>query len=527
MPTRNGSLASCPPGAKNPAYLAMGVATSFVPIAAGLLICAVVAIIYYFARRGSSRTQGGRQPTDPLTYAWPDRRHYFWLALFFFAIAFWGSVVPFHIQRLSFSEAVEKFAAILRGPVELGSRSDFVANLLLFVPIGYCFLAAVTADRRSRIWAVLSVPIVLVACAAASTCSEFIQLWLPDRSSSKTDIIAQAIGTVMGMGLWLTTGRAITAWLHSFAASKRPQDQIDRLLEIYFVGLLVYSVMPMDLTLSPADLFHKYRRGEIAFIPFTDVRMEIGSLYGLVRDTALYIPIGMLTATWLTSSKRPVRSLVTSTLLGGLIALGIEFAQLLVVSRIASATQVVTGTLGSGAGAWLIGRWRGGHAVHDASARRTWLWLGLAAVYALLLVVVFCAPFAPILDDPEQIRQRFLGFFRLPLALLYATHPYTAISQIFRKITYFVPLGILLALAIAPLEVPRPIRRILLAGSLLLAAGLGASIEMLQVVLPEHTPDSTDVALYTIGAAIGMFIAVRIIDARRAAGSEQGDAASR
>jgi VanZ family protein len=81
-------------------------------------------------------------------------------------------------------------------------------------------------------------------------------------------------------------------------------------------------------------------------------------------------------------------------------------------------------------------------------------------------------------------------------------------------VVYFVPLGILLALAFAPLRVPRGVRRILLGGALLLAAGLGTSIEMLQVFLPKHVPDSTDVLLYLTGTVLGLLATVRVLDAR-------------
>jgi VanZ family protein len=72
------------------------------------------------------------------------------------------------------------------------------------------------------------------------------------------------------------------------------------------------------------------------------------------------------------------------------------------------------------------------------------------------------------------------------------------------------PLGALLALAVVALPVPAAIRRILLAGFLLVVVGIGASIEMAQVFLPPHVPDISDVILYTAGAAIGMLIALRM-----------------
>jgi glycopeptide antibiotics resistance protein len=487
-------------------------------VAGGLLVCGFAAM-YAAGRKGSVRP-GEAPRTAGSTAAWPRRRHYFLVALFFAGIAVYGSLVPFHYAPLGFGEAVGQLKEILKGPVRPGSRSNFVANILLGMPISYCLLAALSATHRNRMWTVLCVPLVGALCAALSVAVEFAQLWIPERVASLSDIVAQIIGATAGMGLWLMVGQTITDWVRSYTVSKRPSDQVGWLLQAYLIGLLVYSVLPLDLISRPAELVHKYREGKIVLAPFSNAGWDFATFYGLVRDVVIFIPVGMLTATWMTSSGRWVRAMGTSVLLGGLVLLTVEASQLLLRNRVVASGDLLCGMLGVCVGAGVMRRWRGGgradHAAPTGSqvARRAWLWLGLAAVYSLVLAAVFCWPLEPIRDLP-QIKARFNGFFCLPFCSSYHNTEFALVSDILKKGLLFAPLGGLLALALAALPVPRPIRRILVGVALLGTSGVAISIEMAQVFLPPHVPSSTDVILCTAGAAIGMFVTLRIVDARR------------
>lgn len=449
---------------------------------------------------------------------WPYRRHYLLLAALFAAVAVYGSVVPLRGRPLEFSEAVRQFKDLLERPIG-GSRSDWAANVLLFVPIGYCLMGALVADRRNRVVAVLCAGPVILACALSSVAIEFSQLWFPNRIPSLSDVLAQMLGTVAGVILWLGVGQTLTDWLRFYTAGQRPRKQIDWLLQAYLLGLLVYSVLPLDLIVSPAEF---YRQTKIALRPFSDVSWDLASLYGLFRDVVIFVPVGMLAATWFTSPVRPVRPMGMSILLGALVVLAVELVQLPVHSRYSSTTDLITGTLGVAAGAWLMRRWRGQPGedlpppVTGGAARYAWLWLGLAVLYAVFLMGVFCAPFERI-DDAELIRARLEGFFRLPFAAYHRGTPFNAVSDVLKKLLLFAPLGALLALAAGSLPVPRPVRRILLTLLLLGAAGVATAIEMAQVLLPPHVPDVTDVISCTAGAAAGMLVSLRVLDARKAA----------
>lgn len=494
----------------------LAVHTLLGPPEIGLLACTCIVTLCVLGQNGIGNPHG--RCGTPAT-GWPRRRHYLLLALFFSGIAVYGSLVPFRCTPLGFGEAVQRFKGILSGPISPGSRGNFVANVLLFVPIGYCLLAALTLDRRGWVLTVLCAMLVSLLCAALSLAVEFGQLWLPTRVTSSSDIVAQIIGATAGMVLWVMVGPAVTDWVRSFTFSARPKDQIDWLLRAYLIGLLIYCVMPLDLITRPAELIHKYREGKIVLMPFAAARLDFATLYGLIRDALVFIPVGMLAATWQISPPRNVRPLPASVLLGGLVVAAVETAQLLVYSRVTATGDLLAGTLGVGVGAVMMRLWRGEQGAcpsppRGKGARRAWLWLGLAVVYALLLAAIFCAPLKPV-DDLDQIKARYHGFLGVPFGSFYTSSELELISDVLKKGLLFAPLGAMLTLAVASLPVPRPIRCILICIGLLAAAAWATSIEMAQVFLPPHVPSSGDVILCAVGAAVGMFLTLRIAAARR------------
>ena len=475
-----------------------------------MILGAICVMIHGDSALPSDRFDAGNHRTPN----WPRRRHYVAAAILFTAVAIYGSLVPFGFEPLGLREAVEQFRHIPRRSLTSGGRADLVANILLSIPISYFWLAVLLVDRRSRLRAAVAVPSVVLFCIALAAALEFTQLWFPFRSVGLNDILAQGIGAVIGTSLWLTVGQDITDWIRTLTPTGRRKTYLDWLLQIYLLWLLVSSLRPLNLTISVSKLVHKYRQGRISLVPFSGMEPGFVLVCEALQNAALFIPVGMLAATWLTPVERPVRRLSTSVVLGGLVVVAIELGQVLVYSRPAATADVITGTLGVLVGAYLTWKWyiRGPDAPTpppwSTSARRACLWLGLAGLYALVLVVVFCAPFE-VLDDRREMWARFDGFFYIPFARHSQGSELYMISDILKKVLFFVPFGAALALAAGALSVPPSIRRIMLAGLVVAAAGFATSIEMVQVVLKDHVPDVTDTMLYTTGAAIGLFVVVR------------------
>ena len=454
-----------------------------------------------------------------LASAWPQRRHYFWLAAFFTCVAVYGSLVPLKYHPVPWAEAVARFERTLRSPLEFRSKADWGANALLMIPISSCWLAFLTVDRRRPLWIALAVPAVVLPCALLSVGIEFAQTWFPPRCPSQNDVAAQLIGNVLGVACWLAMGQTVTDWGRSSVSARHPRQRLDWLLEVYLVGLVISSVLPLDLTISPGDLWGKYRGGQISLIPFANFKPDFDGIYSLVKNVVLFIPLGMLTAIWHRPRNWPTRPLATSILLGFLLVVAIEVAQLFLLSRHSDAGQVVTGTLGVALGAWCMRRWRGSpdqalvRASADPSLQRCCSWLALTGLYAAFLIAFFCAPFDRVID-PHEVRARYDDFLGLPFREIIWGSWLGFADQVTRKLLFFSPLGVFSAKAVSSLWLPIPVRRIALALLLIAAAGVGTAIEMLQVFIASHTPTITDVVLYTTGAAVGMLTTIWIVDAR-------------
>jgi VanZ family protein len=454
--------------------------------------------------------------------SFPRRRHFALAAAIFWAIAVYGSLVPFHFSPLSLRDALGQFGEILDRGIILDSRSDLVANVLLFVPIGFFWLAALVADRAGRARYFVWIPIVLASCFASSILIEFLQLWFPDRVPSLRDIAAQSVGASIGIVLWLGVGRSTVEWLRSFARFDRPADKVDWLLKAYFVGLAIYSLVPFNLTLSPGDLVQKYRDQKIVLMPFAAARWNLDYLLVQASNVAVFFPVGMLAATALTSRRQPVRSLASALGWGALAAVTIEGLQLLVIDRYCTTGNMLTGFVGVALGVLAMRRWRGAGRAEDAhpqgaaSSRRNVVLLAAAACYAVVLVLVFCAPLDWI-SDSELIRSRYHEMIRTPLATLQQGHPLNALTQVIRKGVFFAPLGGTLALVVSSLSVPAALRRFGYVVALAATAGVALVIELLQVFLPPHVPDLSDVLLCTLGGLLGMILTVRVFARREAA----------
>lgn len=447
--------------------------------------------------------------------ALPRRGTYWLAALTFTALAIYGSLVPLQYEPLTWTDAVERFRQTPYLQLGVGSRADWVSNILLFVPLSYLWTGALTVDTRSPSWRWTACLVVVVAASCLSVALEFTQLWFPPRTVSQNDIIAETLGAIAGGVLWLATGQAATEWIRRYTSAARARQQMDWLLEAYLVGFVIYSVLPLDLTISSGDLLSKFREGKVTIVPFSDVDSSWVDLYGLFRDIAVFIPIGLLLATWRVPAGRAVRSPAMTALYGTVLAVAIEFAQLLVLSRFTSSTDCVLGAIGTTIGGAMMSRWHRnrhpGSAVAPPSLafRRFLFLMGTAIVWAVIIAAIACAPFE-VSGTREEWRARYEGFWTVPFASLYYGSEYNAVSEVLRKTLMFAVFGGLCARALTVLSLPARVRWLLLGVALAAAAGLAGAIELGQVFMPPHVPDVTDVILEAAGALIGMVIVLRV-----------------
>jgi glycopeptide antibiotics resistance protein len=446
------------------------------------------------------------------------RRHYTWLALGFLALVVYGSLVPFHFESVSWDDAVARFRAACCKPVRIESRSDWAANILLFIPLSFLWMAALAVDRR---WyaGLLAALFVLPGCALLSAAIEFTQLYFPPRVTSVNDIVAESLGGFLGTMLWLISGHGITNWLrHGWMLLGSPGSAA-RLLPTYLVLLILVHVMPLDLTLSPVEIYHKYREGRVLLIPFGNRQtdpFETASKY--LTTVSYFLPVGLLLASLNSRSWQSLRNWPRVLGVGLLLAGVVQFLKLFVFTRFSDTTDVVTGGLAILAG-WCVGLVIRGSPLSPAtetgpgirsatvggSGLRCAVLLTLFLAWFGALVFINWQPFDFRLSDGIAIaRLREVSW--IPFADYYRQGYLHAFDEMLSKIVLFMPVGLFLALVCRQAD-----QR--LAGLLvvLLAAMLATTFEAGQLFLPSRYASVTDVLLETLGVWLGFVVGRRVV----------------
>lgn len=130
------------------------------------------------------------------------------VALAYSTFVIYGSLVPLKSQALPWDAAVERFGAMPFLQLAIGSRADWAANLLLFIPLNYLWMGTLAAGR-SRAGYVFATLLVIPAAIAQSAAIEFTQIFFPQPTVSQNDIIAESLGGLLGVVLWGTGRRFV------------------------------------------------------------------------------------------------------------------------------------------------------------------------------------------------------------------------------------------------------------------------------------------------------------------------------
>jgi len=429
-------------------------------------------------------------------------RIHLWLAgLGYLLFVVYGSLVPLHFRAMPLDAAIAAFRQIPWLDLGIGSRADWVANLLLFIPLAFIFTGALS-HARGVLVRLLASALVLAAGVGLSLGIEFTQLFFPQRTVSQNDIAAESLGAVIGIAAWWWAGRRFLGWYESWLEVREPAALSERLAWGYLAFVFAYNILPLDLTISAVEIFHKWREGKLVLIPFSGLPADPAhALYEVVTDALIWLPPAFLLR------YRGGRTTARAWWLGFAAALLLEVLQLFVYSRVSDVTDLFTAVLGAGAGALLGARLGRRNPATQAATRVTVLGrllpLGLALGWVCVLMLVFWYPFDFRVERAfVQERLAFLG--RVPFEIYYYGTEFRAVTSVFQKVLFFAPLGGLLAWFVAGL--PWLWRGWAAAASILLVLAVPLGIELGQVLLPGKYPDTTDWFLESLGGLLGYML---------------------
>jgi glycopeptide antibiotics resistance protein len=433
------------------------------------------------------------------------RSSLFLVALAYSLFVVYGSLVPLDFQALPLGEAIARFRQIRFLQLGIGSRADWMANLLLFIPLAFLWTGAL-AHRRGPVAGVVASVLVAGGAVVLSLAIEFTQLYFPQRTVSLNDLYAETLGGLIGIGLWWAFGARFADWLGGWRRARSHLELAQRLTLVYLLLLFGYSLLPLDLTISPVEVYHKFRDGKLNLLPFARLPAQpVHALYELGSDSLLWLVPALL---WRWSGR--ASSLKVWVSMAGA-ALLLEILQLFVYSRISDITDLFTAAAGAGLGTWLAGMARKQPSWQRSAAPGVMpiaLPLLLAAVWTILVLAVFWYPFE-FRTDGAFLRGRLQQFLtRVPFEAYYFGTEYRAATEVMHKVLFFVPLGVLLGWFVSHLRYLW--RGYATAAALLVVGGIALLAVGGRLAQAEKNPDIMDVFLQWLGGGLG-FATIRIL----------------
>ncbi|MCO6459433.1 MAG: VanZ family protein [Pirellulaceae bacterium] len=444
----------------------------------------------------------GEQQSAARPPAWPRRRHFAALTLLTVGVVVYGSLVPLNFEPLSLSDAWQAFAEIPYVVLGIEKRADWVANLLLFVPIGFFLAAAVNLDRRPSLLTIVWPALTVLACAGLSLALEFTQLWFPPRTVSQNDVLAETLGGAVGASLWVLTGERWIRWWRGLLFSRDLAHQLRWCLEAYTLLFLLYAVLPLDLMVSRAEWLQKVQLGRVHWVPAGIAAWDADFLGRSLVLLLAYVPPGMLLFLKSRRPTHPAGSLAVATAWGVLLVALVEAAQLPIFSRFNSALDVALGIAGVTTGAWCLAA----GLPRSLTKALTWgprPWLLATLAYAALSLVVACAPF-DLVDDPQLRVERLRSILRVPFSSLYTGSEFQAVTIILRNVLWLAPLGILWGLALRAFRLGRRPLVLMLCFSAFMALAFCTGLELAQVLVASRHVDVTDVLIGSGASLAGL-----------------------
>lgn len=280
-------------------------------------------------------------PSEAATLPW-------WLLYISFVV--YGSLVPLDFHPRSWDQAWEMFQHIRLLNVGTQGRADWVANGVLYVPVGFLTVALFARFKTHHNLALAFAGSLLFSFTLAVTV-EFAQLFFPPRTVSINDLIAEFLGSILGAvfaARWSDRFRAILSTL-----TGNPDRLLARLLKAYAVGYLAFSLFPYDFLVSISELEWKLHSNGWGWLAATEpMRGSIAfSLAKLFTEALAVVPLGLILCQ-LTAGRRPC-SPTRAFLSGAVLGLIIEIAQFFIVSGVSQGLSVLTRAAGMYLGALL------------------------------------------------------------------------------------------------------------------------------------------------------------------------------
>jgi VanZ family protein len=420
-----------------------------------------------------------------------DRRPMFFAFLAYLAFVVYGSLVPFELRPHTLDEAIRKFSGI--GYLNLGaaSRADWVANIVLYIPLSFLGCAWSMGMRPQAPLRHLAALLIIMFCLTVAVGLEFTQIFFAPRTVSLNDLLAETLGTLGGVALF-TLGRwRIARLLEAFASGGR--ESVVAAAFMYALLYVALSLFPYDFVISPKELAWKLNSGNQGWLTAGNCGNWLRCTAHQFSEAVILIPLGILIA--LAAPALGYRRLF---LAGAGLGLVLELLQLLLVSGTSQGLSLLWRGVGLAAGA-AVGRILRRYGPAPIAGLVRWAIPFAVLPYILALVALSGWFSAPWLSLPGALA-RLAGVRFLPFYYHYFTTESAAMASVFAQACMYAPVG----LAAWALRAGRS------GGSggsgarsaALWAASLALLVELGKLFVPPKHPDFTDLVIVAASAAL-------------------------
>jgi len=385
---------------------------------------------------------------------------------------------------LGFGEALDRFMSLRFVPHGSDQRPDWIANMLLPVPLAFLINSAIGfGEAKQR---AVGIAVTLAITFLFILAIKYTQLFFPPRTVTLNYITAQLLGAVLGVvAFQLSHTRLYPRLLSHF-------DNGDGLIIVlggYTFFLISYYLMPFDITLSVGDL--AARALELSGILFSipgEGRSPTYQLLIVIADTLTTIPVGMYLA--VAGRQRTTRRLVWRAF--GLMFL-IFIAQLFVLGSEPFIVALIYRPAGAVIGVLFIQRIKG----KDLRKRHYYFsrYLPLAIPVYLLLVMFVSGVLSSQWLTFDEATNRLEPRQFLPFWNFYIVSKAHATESLVVGSFMFAPIGIMVWLR----------RGFWSSGakfSAILAFSLSLAMELGRMLKPGLRPDFSDPIIAAVAAAV-------------------------
>jgi VanZ family protein len=392
----------------------------------------------------------------------------------------YGTTLPFDFSA-SAERVHERLLRLWEYPLRIGSRTDLISNVLLFMPWGF-LLALWRAGRGTSL--PVTVVLSLLSGALLSGSVELAQLYAPSRTTSVVDLSTNTLGSILGTLIGWPFTRwvwpSLSVWVRQMIAS-RP---LTGCAVAAAAGLVLAGLTPFDVSLDVGDLKAALKKARpIPFGPPLRGFAPPAKPWAWSSEILTWTLAGGLCALALRESgQRGARVLIRGVALCGSLSLVIEAVQIIIPSREIDLTSVVLALLGSAFGASIVEHFTPGSA-------RGWITPALV-IWGLVVAISAWTPPNFTWPEPPFLRPERV----VPFWSYYVRTNVEDLADLIGQVLAFLPLGALLA--------ARSWRQSV-AGTVLIGLGCGLLLEFGQIFLPDRTAELTDVLSAAVGAGLG------------------------